>query len=72
MTGADVTRGKNKVEEEAFLRESDLRVEVFLKLQLLFERLDAILPVHPPQHLILQLLPGIAQTGVQLRKHNRN
>lgn len=52
--------------------ESDLRVEVLLKLQLLFEGLNAILSVHPPQHLILQLLLGIAQTGVQLRKHSRD
>lgn len=54
------------------VRESDLRVEILLKLQLLFESLDAILSVHPPQHLVLQLLPGIAQSGVQLRKHSRN
>ena len=54
-----------------FLRESDLRVEAPRKLQLLFEGLDAVLSVHPPQHLVLQLLLGIGQTGVQLRKHNR-
>lgn len=46
----------------------DLRVEVLLELQLLFESLDAILSIHPPQHLVLQLLPGVAQAGVQLRK----
>lgn len=54
-----------------FLRESDLRVEVLLKLQLFFQGLDAILSVHPPQHLILQLLPGIAQTGVQLKNSTK-
>ena len=43
-------------------------MEVLLEVQLLFEGLDAILSVHPPQHLILQLLLGIGQTGVQLRK----
>lgn len=50
------------------LQETDLRVEVLLKLQLLFEGLDAILTIHPPQHLILQLLSDIGQTGVQLKK----
>lgn len=58
------------MKNKRFTEDSDLGVEVLLKLQLLFEGLDAILSVHPPQHLILQLLPGIAQTGVQLRKHN--
>lgn len=47
---------------------SDLRVKVLLKFQLLFEGLDAILSIHSPQHLILQLLSDIAQTGIQLRR----
>lgn len=46
---------------------SDLRMEVLLKLQLLFQGLYAVFSIHPPQHLILELLPGITQTGVQLR-----
>lgn len=50
------------------LQQTDLRVEVLLELQLLFEGLDAILTIHPSQHLILQLLSGIGQTGVQLLK----
>lgn len=48
------------------LQQTDLRVEVLLELQLLFEGLDAILTINPSQHLILQLLSGIGQTGVQL------
>lgn len=48
-----------------------LRVEVLLKLQLLFQGLDAVLSIHPPQHLILKLLPGIAQTGLQLGKETQ-
>lgn len=56
---------------DSFLTETNLRVEVLLKVQLLFEGLDAILTVHPPQHLILQLLPGIGQTGVQLKKKKK-
>lgn len=54
-----------------FIRETDLRVEVLLKLQLLFESLDAVLSINPPQHLVLQLLLGIAQSGVQLRGAQR-
>lgn len=46
-------------------------MEVLLKLQLLFERLDAILTIHPPQHLILQLLSDIGQTGVKLKETNK-
>lgn len=44
----------------------DLRMEVLLELQLLLEGLKAILSIHPPQHLILQLLSGIRQAGVKL------
>lgn len=51
---------------EMLLQQTDLRVEVLLELQLLFEGLDAILTIHPSQHFILQLLSGICQTGVQL------
>lgn len=46
---------------------TDLRVEVLLKVQLLFQGLDAVLSIHPPQHLILKLLPGISQTGLKLK-----
>lgn len=52
-------------------QQTDLRVEVLLELQLLFERLDAILTIHSSQHLILQLLSGISQIRVQLKKTNK-
>lgn len=52
-------------------KRSDLRVEVLLKFQLLFQSLDAILSIHPPQHLILQLLLGIGQAGIQLKKKHK-
>lgn len=45
---------------------SDLRLEVLLKVQLLLQGLDAVLSVHPAQHLVLQLLPGVVQTALQL------
>lgn len=52
-------------------KRSDLRLEVLLKFQLLFQSLDAILSIHPPQHLILQLLLGIGQAGIQLKKKHK-
>lgn len=50
--------------------QSHLRVKVLLEVQLLLQRLDAVLSVHPPQHLVLQLLPGVLQTGVELNTNH--
>ena len=45
---------------------TNLAVDVFLELQLLLQSLQAILSIHSPQHLFLQLSLGIGQVKVQL------
>lgn len=47
-------------------RSTNLGVDVLLELQLLLQGLQAVLCIHPPQHLVLQLLLCIGKAAVQL------
>lgn len=47
-------------------RSTDLIVDVLLELLLLPQGLETVFSIHPPQHLILQLLPGVGQATFHL------
>lgn len=50
------------------MKSGNLVVDVLLELQLLLQGLQAVLGVHSPQHLILQLPLGISQVYFQLER----
>lgn len=69
MQNQPIAFGGNKQPGETMQKETrstNLSVDVLLELQLLLQGLQAVLCVHPPQHLILQLLLRIGQANVQL------
>lgn len=53
------------------MKSENLVEDVLLELQLLLQGLQAVLGVHSPQHLVLQLLLGIGQVSVQLGENRR-
>lgn len=59
---AERTRKNRSVE----VKSTDLGRDVLLELQLLLQGLQAVLGVHSPQHLVLQLLLHVGQADVQL------
>lgn len=52
------------------MKSRNLVVDVLLELQLLLQGLQAVLGVHSPQHLILQLPLGISQVYFQLKRRH--